>query len=229
MELIVQYSFLVAFVGMAAATLYFLLERGDLKPEHRSTATLGALITFIAAINYYYMRIEVLDGVSEFPTQLRYIDWILTTPLLLIKFPNLLGIKNSSSLITRLVIADVAMIVLGYLGEVDLNDNGYTSYGLTMFILSCVAWLVIIYILFTTLSKAAEGKSPAIKKAFTTMRYFVVFGWAIYPIGYLVAMIAGDDFSLVRELVYTYADLINKVGFALVALSAVKVMSKEAK
>jgi sensory rhodopsin len=229
MELIVEYSFLIAFVGMATATLYFILERSELKPEHKSTATIGALITFIAAINYYYMRAQIADnGVNDFPTELRYIDWILTTPLLLIKFPILLGLKNSSSLITRLVIADVAMIVLGYLGEVDLRENGATSYGIIMFILSCVAWLFIIYTLYATMSKSTDGKSAAVKNAFNNMKLFVVIGWAIYPIGYIIAYL-GADLGLLRELVYTYADLINKVGFALVALSAVKVATSAAK
>lgn len=220
LEQIVDYSFLVAFVGMAAATLYFLLERGELKAENKSTATLAALITFIAAINYFYMKDVGADG---FPTELRYIDWLLTTPLLLIKFPNLLGLKNSSSLITRLVVADVAMIVLGYFGEVSLSD-GNTTNAWIFFALSSLAWLFIVYTLYSTMGKAADGKSAAIKKAFGNMKLFVLLGWAIYPIGFAVAAI-DVDLSMYRELVYTYADLINKVGFGLVAVAAVKASS----
>ena len=226
MDMLVEYSFLVGLIGMAAGTLYFILIRSELSEEYRSVATIGAVITFIAAINYYFMRVEILEGgVNNFPTQIRYIDWLMTTPLLLLKFPNLLGIKNSSGLVTKLLVAVVSMIILGYFGEVDLNAYGFTTFGLVMFILSCIAWLYIIYLLYTNLAKASEGKPEPIRKAFVTMRYFIVIGWGIYPLGYLIAMIGGSDFDLIREVVYTYADLINKVGFGLVAVLAVKAIS----
>ncbi len=51
-----QYMFWVGFVGMAAGTLYFLVERNSLAPEYRSTATVAALVTFVAAIHYYFMK-----------------------------------------------------------------------------------------------------------------------------------------------------------------------------
>lgn len=51
-----QYMFWVGFVGMAAATLYFLVERNSLDPEYRSVATVAALVTFVAAIHYYFIK-----------------------------------------------------------------------------------------------------------------------------------------------------------------------------
>jgi sensory rhodopsin len=229
-----QYTFWIGFVGMAAATLYFLLERGDLKAEYRSTATLAALVTFVAAVHYYYMKGEVgtdgmLASLSNFPTEIRYIDWIITTPLLLIKFPNLLGLKSGAgSLITKLIVADLIMIIFGYLGETDINNaGGYTTYGLITFIIACIAWLYIIYLLFTTVTNAAKDKPPAIQNGLRIMSYFILIGWAIYPLGYAVTLIGtGDQLGVIRELVYNFADLVNKVGFALVALAAVKQMSK---
>jgi hypothetical protein len=47
---ITQALFMLGFVSMAAGTLYFVLERSELKPEHKTTATYAALVTFIAAI-----------------------------------------------------------------------------------------------------------------------------------------------------------------------------------
>ena len=87
-----QAIFMIGFVSMAAGTLYFVLERTELKPEHKSTATYAALITFIAAILYWQMKDVVsFPGLTdaaaiESTMPLRYIDWILTTPLLLLEF-----------------------------------------------------------------------------------------------------------------------------------------------
>ena len=64
---------------MAAGTLYFIMERGSLDKECRSTATLAALITFVAAIHYWAMKTAVgtdisIDPLAAFPTDVRYID-----------------------------------------------------------------------------------------------------------------------------------------------------------
>nr|AGA56231.1 PR [Exiguobacterium sp. JL-3] len=229
-----QYMFWVGFVGMAAGTLYFLVERNSLAPEYRSTATVAALVTFVAAIHYYFMKQAVGESgllleIDGFPTEIRYIDWLVTTPLLLIKFPLLLGLKGGKgrSLLTKLVIADIIMIIGGYIGESSINlAGGFTQLGLWAYVVGCVAWFYIIYLLFTNVTKAAEDKPAPIRKALLQMRLFILIGWAIYPVGYAVTLFApGIEVQLVRELIYNFADLINKVGFGLIAFFAVKTMS----
>lgn len=229
-----QYMFWVGFVGMAAGTLYFLIERNSLAPEYRSTATVAALVTFVAAIHYYFMKQAVgesglLSEIDGFPTEIRYIDWLVTTPLLLIKFPLLLGLKSGKgrSLLTKLVIADIIMIIGGYIGESSINlAGGFTQIGLWAYVVGCIAWFYIIYLLFTNVTKAAEDKPAPIRKALLQMRLFILIGWAIYPVGYAVTLFApGIEVQLVRELIYNFADLINKVGFGLIAFFAVKTMS----
>lgn len=229
-----QYMFWVGFVGMAAGTLYFLVERNSLAPEYRSTATVAALVTFVAAIHYYFMKQAVGDSgllseIDGFPTEIRYIDWLVTTPLLLIKFPLLLGLKEGKgrALLTKLVIADIIMIIGGYIGESSINlAGGFTQLGLWAYVVGCIAWFYIIYLLFTNVTKAAEDKPAPIRKALLQMRLFILIGWAIYPVGYAVTLFApGIEVQLVRELIYNFADLINKVGFGLIAFFAVKTMS----
>ena len=229
-----QYMFWVGFVGMAAGTLYFLVERNSLAPEYRSTATVAALVTFVAAIHYYFMKQAVgesglLSEIDGFPTEIRYIDWLVTTPLLLIKFPLLLGLKEGKgrALLTKLVIADIIMIIGGYIGESSINlAGGFTQLGLWAYVVGCIAWFYIIYLLFTNVTKAAQDKPAPIRKALLQMRLFILIGWAIYPVGYAVTLFApGIEVQLVRELIYNFADLINKVGFGLIAFFAVKTMS----
>ncbi|WP_294746377.1 bacteriorhodopsin [uncultured Exiguobacterium sp.] len=229
-----QYMFWVGFVGMAAGTLYFLVERSSLAPEYRSTATVAALVTFVAAIHYYFMKQAVGDSgllseIDGFPTEIRYIDWLVTTPLLLIKFPLLLGLKEGKgrALLTKLVIADIIMIIGGYIGESSINlAGGFTPLGLWAYVVGCIAWFYIIYLLFTNVTKAAQDKPAPIRKALLQMRLFILIGWAIYPVGYAVTLFApGIEVQLVRELIYNFADLINKVGFGLIAFFAVKTMS----
>jgi len=229
---ITQAFFMLGFVAMAAGTLYFVLERGDLKPEHRIAATYAAIITFIAAIMYFIMTDIVgffdqvptsADGIAE-TMPFRYIDWLLTTPLLSIEFGLIVAIAGAASkgFVTRIVIADIIMIVTGYLGEIGTEGELSTW---VYFIISSLAWLYIVYAIFQI---KLDGMPDYAARAVKIMRRFVMLGWAIYPIGTATEefmKISGADVGTavaIAAIVYVIADVLNKVGFGMVAVSAAK-------
>lgn len=229
---VTQALFMLGFVSMAAGTLYFILERSDLKPEHKSTATYAALITFIAAILYWQMKDVVsFPGLTDVAAiqstmPLRYIDWMLTTPLLLLEFgiiASLAGAPKETAY--RLVLADIVMIITGYFGE--MGQPG-TVGNYVNFIISSLAWVYIAYTIWNI--KPRKG-TAALKKSIENMKKFVVFGWVIYPIGTAVQEfleISGSNANTIEvavcvaAIIYVIADVVNKVGFGIVALRAVK-------
>lgn len=233
MTTLINYTFLLTFLVMAAGALYFALERDSLPREYRAASTISAVYLFIAASNYYFMRTVVgqgadLNTIATFPTELRYLDWLITTPLMLVMFTVLLGVKNKAVLVV-LVVADMIMIGTGYVGEVILNRNGPSIEAWAMFLVGCLAYLVILYMLFSTISEAQEEALEPIAKGLARMKLFIIFGWAIYPIGFVVALLAPDslDAKLWRELIYNIADGINKVGFAIVTVAAAKAVARD--
>jgi sensory rhodopsin len=233
--LVTQYMFLVTFLGMASASVYFFVERDSLSAEFRSTATIAGIYTGIAAFIYYQMHLAVgLSGSPEtlvnFPTEFRYIDWLVTTPLMLLKFGALLQIAdNKRGIIWVLVAADIIMIVAGYFGEYLLNKSGASFEVWTLFGLGCLAWLFLLYVLFSSLADFAADKVAPVRRAFTTMRLFITIGWAIYPLGYMVACFSdGVGPKIARELIYNVADLVNKVGLGMVVIFAAKQITRDA-
>jgi len=229
---ITQALLMLGFVAMAAGTLYFLLERTELKPEHKATATYAAVVTFIAAILYWQMKDMVaFPGMTdvaaiESTMPVRYIDWVLTTPLLLLEFGVIASLAGAPKGITyRLVMADLVMIITGYFGEIGEpgSPGNYMN-----FTISSLAWLYIAY----TIWKLRPTKGTiAIKQSIENMKKFVIFGWAIYPIGTAVQEfleLSGSDVKTIElavclaAIIYVFADVINKVGFGVVALRAVK-------
>ena len=71
------FTFFIGSVSMLAATVFFLVQHGQVDKKFKDSMLVAALITGIAAVHYFYMREQwVLTG--ESPTELRYIDWILT-------------------------------------------------------------------------------------------------------------------------------------------------------
>jgi bacteriorhodopsin len=211
---------------MAAGTLYFVLEKPELKPQHRSVAIYAAIITFVAAIMYYNMMNLALDGDIGSTMPLRYIDWIITTPLLLLEVGIIAAIAGSvkKGLIARLMIADVIMIATGYLGEVSNTGEPMTY---VWFIISSLAYFWIVAEIFG-IKVTGSGYAA---KAVTSLKWFVIIGWAIYPIGTateeFMRLGAADEKSLVTAglvaaCIYVVADLVNKVIFGIVAVRAAK-------
>jgi len=228
---ITQAFFMLGFVAMAAGTLYFVLERGDLKPEHRIAATYAAIITFIAAIMYWTMTGVVNFGEGAATASdvsatmpLRYIDWLITTPLLLVEFGLIVAIAGAATkgFVTRIVIADIIMIATGYLGEIGMEGDMST---IVWFVISSLAWLYIVYAVFQV---KIAGMPDYAASAVKIMRRFVMLGWAIYPIGTATEefmKLSGADVSAavaIAAVVYVIADVLNKVGFGMVAVKAAK-------
>jgi bacteriorhodopsin len=229
---ITQAMFMLGFVSMAAATFYFVMQRNDYKPEHRATISYATVITFIAAVMYWQMK-EIVGfpamgtaGQIAATMPVRYLDWVLTTPLLLLEFGIISGIAGAAKGITyRLIVADVVMIVTGYFGEVGVpgSAGNYVN-----FVISSAAWLYIVYLIWNLqLGKASDE----LKKVVANMKYFVIFGWAIYPIGTAIQqfmVINKSDVDTlsnavcIAAIIYVIADIVNKVGFGLVAMKALK-------
>ena len=81
----IGFTFFLGSMAMLAATVFFFVERSNVSAEWKMSMTVSGLITGIAAVHYYYMReVWVTSGIS--PTEFRYIDWLLTEPLMLVEF-----------------------------------------------------------------------------------------------------------------------------------------------
>jgi sensory rhodopsin len=236
MVTITQYTFLVAFVGMSGGTLYFLLMKPTVPIAYQSSVATSAVYCFVAAVVYGYMNFKYGIGTDllakgQYPTELRYVDWLITTPLIVLKFPELLqGSKSNVAVAGTIVVADFMMILFGFAGETSINAaKSGTLVGWTMFGMSMLAWLFIIVILYTSVTQASQDKLEPIKIGLTRLKLFIVIGWAIYPVGYFVTLLSpSPELRLARELIYNFADLFNKVGFGMVALFAIQQMLREA-
>lgn len=209
-------TFLAATVAMGAGAAYFtvMLFRGDLDAENYTAVAVSALICGIACINYHWMTDVYRATGGDFPTAIRYIDWVLTTPLLLLLFPLMLGLwRDSKWIFGALIGLDLAMIALSFVAEVMLNSGLPWSQWWPFFLLSCGCEMVIVGILFLALSRAIDEAPAELAAGLKLMRVFVLVGWAIYPCGFLLSGVGGGD---IRELIYNVADVVNKVGFGLV-------------
>jgi sensory rhodopsin len=235
LTLVTQYTFLITALGMAAASVYFWLERDTISVEFRSSATIAGIYTAIAAFMYWRMSAMAgtdgnPEGILSMPTHFRYVDWVITTPLMLLNLMVLLQVTDEKRGVAFVMIAaDIAMIVFGFFGERYSKIPGMEFQAWTLFGMGCLAFIILAYMMYSVLSDAAKDKVAPVQRAFVNMRLFIMMGWLIYPICFIIGMLSpGDSFKIGRELAYNIADLINKPGLGLVALIAAKQITRDA-
>jgi bacteriorhodopsin len=212
-------SFWIISMALIAATAFFFLERDRVALKWRTSLTVSGLVTLVAAVHYFYMR-DVWVATGSTPTVFRYIDWMITVPLLMIEFYLILAAitKVQGGIFWRLIIGTLVMLIGGYMGEA-----GYLSVW-PAFIIGMAGWAFILYEIFLGQASkvSATYASPAVRSAFNTMRLIVTFGWAIYPIGYFFGYLTGanpTDSANALNIIYNAADVLNKIAFGLIIWS----------
>ena len=209
------FSFFIVSMAMLAATVFFFAERNNVEGKWKLSLSVSGLITGIAAVHYMYMR-EFYAEMGTSPTELRYVDWILTVPLMCVEFYLILAAIGtvSKGVLNRLLIGSIVMLLFGYFGEANLNDSKHWIW----FGIGCAGWGIVIYEVFAgEASKiSAESSSEALKSAFNALRLFALVGWAIYPIGYVLGAGGGAESNAGLNVTYNIADAINKIGFGLI-------------
>ena len=216
----VGFTFFVGCMAMMAASVFFFLSMNSFDSKWRTSILISGLITFIAAVHYWYMR-DYWANFQESPTFFRYVDWVLTVPLMCVEFYLILRAAGATkSLMWKLIFLSVVMLVTGYFGEAVYTDgSGPTIWGL----ISGIAYFVIVYeIWMGGAAKLAQAAGGSVEKAHKTLCWFVLVGWAIYPIGYMAGTADGQWYSFVGDLglnmdiIYNIGDAVNKIGFGLV-------------
>jgi len=159
----------------------------------------------------------VATGVA-FNDAYRYVDWLLTVPLLLVELVLVLSLARDKSgpMLTKLGIAAFLMIALGYPGEIMAHGDkalfgAYGFWGTA----SSIPFFYILYILWVELGEAIKGQPERVGVLFRNMRLLLVFTWGFYPIVYMLPFFGLDATQAVVSIQvgYAIADVLAKAGY----------------
>merc|ERR1712217_548152 len=159
-----------------------------------------------------------LTGVP-FNDAYRYMDWLLTVPLLLIEILLVMKLDAAtySTKAWTLGLGSALMIVSGYYGELvvtgDLTPRWFCWF------LSMAFFLYIVYELLVGLSAATASEAdPVIAGKIKTAQVMTVISWCTYPVVYLFPMLGIEAAKAVVsiQLGYCASDIISKCGVGLV-------------
>jgi bacteriorhodopsin len=224
--LLVYNALSFTFATMAATTLFLWLSKSQVAPRYRTALVISGLVTAIAA--YHYWRIfeswqdayEVQNDLVvatgyAFNDAYRYVDWLLTVPLLLIELILIMGLTQSETVrkATRLGIAAALMVILGYPGEIAQDNTTRAIWGT----LSTIPFLYIVYELFVGLGRAIENQPENARKLVNGARWLTFASWGFYPIVYMIpyTTLSGPSVETGIQIGYTIADLVAKAGLGI--------------
>ena len=224
------YNFMsLAIAAMGASFFFFVSARGALKEGNRMAVTLSATVVLIAF--YHYIRIfdswvafGTSGGMIPFNEAYRYVDWLLTVPLLVAELILVLKLdkKLESTLIKRNVVYAFLMIATGYVGEMtNVTSIDLASPRTIWGAVSSVFFVLILRDLFGGIDASIKKQSKDIQGIFKILRVVLIATWGVYPIAYLLPAIAGNlglsagDGLVYKQVGYTIADILAKPGYGL--------------
>jgi bacteriorhodopsin len=232
-----------SFASMMASTIFLWMRVPSVNDKYRTALLISGLVTFIAA--YHYMRIfnswveaykypaaekgamtigdggvfpdPVLTGVP-FNDAYRYMDWLLTVPLLLMEIVLTMKMspEEASSNCKQLGGAAIVMIVLGYPGELILE--GSLAFRWMYWAAAMVPFVFIVHKLLVGLQDAtAREEDSAVRSLIFQSQLVTVVSWCTYPIVYIFPMlgIGGAQAVVAIQCGYCCSDIIAKCGVGL--------------
>merc|ERR1711968_224535 len=232
--------------SMAASTIFFYLRLSSFAERYKTALCITGLVTFIAM--YHYFRIfnsfvesytpcfisadgEVnihkcdADKYGYRPTGIpfndayRYVDWLLTVPLLLIEIVLVMRLDKAEtySRCLKLGVSSALMIANGYPGEVSANPSTRWVF----WFLSMIPFCYIVYALFVGLKEAQENQPESVREQVKWACWATVFSWCTYPLVFIFPMLSGTTDGKAGlgatamvgvQVGYTISDIISKCG-----------------
>lgn len=223
-------AFSFAIATMFAAALFFFSARAQVGEKYRIALLVSAIVVSIAG--YHYFRIfnswdaaySLQNGVytltgAPFNDAYRYVDWLLTVPLLLVEAVAVLAlpIKETRPLLIKLAVASVVMIATGYPGEISTDLTTRVIWGTV----STIPFAYILYVLWVELSRSLVRQPGAVQTLVRSMRLLLLLSWGVYPIAYLLLIlgVSGTSATIGVQLGYTIADVLAKPVFGLLVFT----------
>jgi len=222
----------IGFAGMALGALAIAAVGRGARDEDKHHAVASFFVCLVAATSYFAMAngqgIVGVDGREVFVA--RYIDWAVTTPLLLlglmmVGLPQLRAGEDSRAriaLLAGVIGADVLMIVTGLLAALSSADAvRYTWYAI-----SCGAFLAVLALIVGPVRGIARRQAGSTPGLYETLLRVLTVLWFVYPVLWLLGTEGTGTIGQTAEVaVFAIIDLSAKVGFGLLLVSRIVAIS----
>jgi bacteriorhodopsin len=239
-----EYSLVFNMLSLAVAAMvgsfaFFVMSQKIIGAKYRVSMIVSSLVVLIAGYHYYRIMgswesaFSLVNGSYEpsgkpFNDAYRYVDWLLTVPLLLVELVLVLNLSKGSTgpMLRNLVIAAVLMIGLGYPGEISSDLGTRNLWG----VLSTIPFIYILVVLWGQLGAQLSTASESVRTLFINTRYLLIATWGFYPIAYAIGTWGGLQSAgaiVSVQVGYTIADITAKCLYGVMIFAIAYQKSKE--
>jgi len=217
-------SFAIAAFG--ASTVFFLLQRSQVSPAYKTALTLSGLVCLITT--YHYLRIfesfnsayVLKDGLvmqtgMQFNNAYRYVDWLLTVPLLLLEFVLVLRLPHAETYKKglALTLAAAFMVILGYPGET--LTIGFAK--VIWWVLAMIPFSYILYEMIKGVGASIKTQPLVVQPLFKKTRLLIILSWSFYPLVYILPLFGLSAFVSI-QVGFTVVDIVAKSVFGILII-----------
>lgn len=239
-------SFVIA--SMGACTIFFFARLSSFHEKYKTALCFTGLVTLIACYHYFRIFNSFVDSydlvagcegysIKDFPKgnyncgytasgsyyndAYRYMDWLLTVPLLLMEIVLVMQLPADQTFkqSALLGVSSAVMILLGYPGEV--SDEHSTRW--IFWALALCPFIFIVYTLVIGLAKVADAdEREDVALLCKQACWWTVVSWCTYPIVYILPMLMNSTNGEMSasnvvgiQIGYSIADVISKCGVGL--------------
>jgi bacteriorhodopsin len=233
----VGHFFAVALGAHLVGLVYFLAARERLAPRYRMATVLSMAVMVASGLLFLRLGLSWNSSFAEvggamvrteqrFDGGLRYVNWLVTVPVLLVQALYLFDLARDRVLRLRavLVVSGVTMVLLGYIGQFRLGDDD--SWALTWGTLSTVPFVVLLVVLLPLLRNARTTLPSSAGETAGHLAWVVLFFWGLYPIAYLVPVVSATaEGAVVSQGLFTVADIGSKVLYGILLAKVLRLRS----
>lgn len=224
------YVVVVAGLALFAAFVYSLVTRNEVSKRWRTAPVASALICGVAFVAYIVISLELVLGfrtvgtvhvpkAGTLLTELRYLDWSVTVPLLTVEFLSVCTLAKARSAYVRFTSMGAAflMILTGFFGVIGVGQAHATKGGLLVWGAISTVFFAYLYVVFIG-SMRATAKTVSADTAISLRNATILLLslWGVYPLVYLIPLFAAPGnagWALTVQIAFSVADIAAKAGF----------------
>lgn len=238
------YTLVATTFALLAGWVYSLSTREELSKRWRPAAVASTLICLVAFLSYVVISGELIFGYSKTGdlfvpkpgtvlTELRYVDWTITVPLLMAEFLAVCTVAVGRSVWIRFgaMASAFLMILTGFFGVIDVGSGSAGTAELLIWGAISTVFFIPLYVIM--LGELRRTRATVSAQTYTSLRnaavlLLSVFG--VYPLVYLIPLWAGpgsQGWALTVQLAFSVADVTAKVGFGVLIHKVAKLRTAE--
>ena len=209
---------------MFGSAIFFFVWSRDPKhiPPHKYL--LHILIVVWSGLAYSAIALDqgYLFSEGQKVTYARYIDWIVSTPLLVmsLSFTGMLLVDKVGWLKGSLLFTQVVMIATGLVAELSPASEQWYWY-----VMGCVALVIILYLFWVPLYQLAKSQGRELEEVYKKSATFLTIQWILYPLVWLIGTMGlGLIDNVFTTVLYIILPIVSKAGFGFYNLSLLRNM-----